>query len=117
MAKTVQSRKAKGRRFQQKICEMIRSAFPALAEDDVTSRSMGAGGTDVLLSPHAQKFFPFAVEAKNQEKLNIWSALEQAEANKGNLTPVLFFKRNRTKPYVAMKADDFIKLVQKANSA
>lgn len=116
MAKTVQSRKAKGRKFQQQICEMIRSAFPVLDGDDVTSRSMGAAGTDVLLSPHAQHFFPFAVEAKNQEKLNIWSALQQAEANRGKLTPILFFKRNRTKPYVALSAKDFMELIKKINT-
>lgn len=108
-----QSAKAKGRRFQQQICEMIRSAFPVLDGDDVTSRSMGAQGTDVLLSPHAQHFFPFAVEAKNQEKLNIWSSLEQAEANRGKLTPLLFFKRNRTKAYVALSAEDFMEIMKK----
>ena len=40
---------------------------------------MGDSGEDILLSPAARKLFPFSVECKNQEKLNIWSSLEQAE--------------------------------------
>ena len=29
----------------------------------------------------ARKLIPYAFECKNQEKLNIWSSLEQAEEN------------------------------------
>ena len=76
-----QSAKAKGRRLQKEIKELILEKFSSLEEDDVRSTSMGASGEDILLSPAARKLFPFSVECKAHEKLNIWSAIEQAEEN------------------------------------
>jgi len=64
-----------------------------------------------LLSPAARKLFPFAVECKNQEKLNIWSSLEQAEQNAGEHIPLLVFKRNRSKTYISMDINDLIKIL------
>ena len=48
-----QSAKAKGRKLQQGICNLIVSSFPELNADDVLSRSSGAGGVDIMLSPLA----------------------------------------------------------------
>ena len=73
---------------------------------------MGASGEDILLSPAARKLFPFSVECKVQEKLNIWSSLEQAENNSGSHTPLLIFKRNRTKTYAVLELKDFIRLIK-----
>jgi hypothetical protein len=39
--------------------------FPELEADDVTSRSMGCPGEDILLSPKARKLLPVCIEAKN----------------------------------------------------
>jgi hypothetical protein len=78
MAKSVQSRKAKGRRLQQHVRDRVLETFEQLEDGDVRSTSMGASGVDVLLSPLAQKLFPFAVECKNQERLNLWESLDQA---------------------------------------
>jgi hypothetical protein len=63
--------KSKGRVLQQKIRDIIIESFKDLEEDDVRSTSMGASGIDVLLSPKAQLYFPYSVEAKNQEKISI----------------------------------------------
>jgi len=62
------SAKAKGRRLQQKVRDLILETFSELEEDDVRSTSMGAGGEDVQLSPLARRKFPFSVECKNVEK-------------------------------------------------
>ena len=72
---------------------------------------MGDSGEDVLLSPAARKLFPFSVECKNQEKLNIWSALEQTENNSNNHVPLLIFKRNRTKTYAVLEFDKLLELL------
>ena len=72
---------------------------------------MGASGEDILLSPAARKLFPFSVECKAQEKLNIWSALEQAEENSSGHTPLLIFKRNRTKTYAVLEFDKLLELL------
>ena len=99
------SAKAKGRRLQQELRDAILAAFPHLTPDDVRSTSMGASGEDTLLSPAARAAFPFASECKNQEALNIWKALEQAEANADPAAgkyPLLVFRRNRTRPWAAV---------------
>ena len=72
---------------------------------------MGDSGEDILLSPAARKLFPFSVECKNQEKLNIWSSLEQTETNAGKHTPFLIFKRNRSKTYAVLQLDDLMEML------
>ena len=107
-----QSAKSKGRRLQKQVRELILETFKEeLQEDDVRSTSMGASGEDVLLSPKARELFPFSVECKNQEKLNIWSSLEQAEDNAGKHMPLLIFKRNRSTTYATLELDDLMRLL------
>jgi len=55
--------------------------------------------------------FPFSVECKNQEKLNIWSSLEQAEINSGKHAPLVIFKRNRSKTYAVLEFDKLLELL------
>jgi len=108
------SAKSKGKRAQNMIREMILGHFPDLHPDDVVSTLMGDSGTDIKLSHAARQKFPYSVEAKNQEKLNVWASLEQAENNtKEGTYPVLFFKRNRSKMYVAMDAEHFFELIKR----
>ncbi len=109
------SAKAKGRRLQDDIRDKLLEAFPLLERDDIQCAIMGTSGTDIKLSPAAKKTIPYSIEAKNQEKLNIWSALEQAEKNAGNLEPVLIFKRNRSKTYAVINLDEFIELIKIKN--
>ena len=105
------SAKNKGKRLQNKIRDLILEKFDILESDDVRSITMGDSGEDILLSPAARKVFPFSVECKNQEKLNIWSALEQAEENSGNHTPLVIFKRNRTNTYAVLEFDKLLELL------
>lgn len=109
------SRKAKGRRLQKQIAECISEITntPVEKDGDIEPRPMGQGGRDVILRGDAKKKFIFhGIECKNQEALNIWKALAQAEEHGGK--PIVFFKRNRSETYVAMKADDFFELYEKA---
>ena len=48
----------------------------------------------------------------NQEKINIWESLNQAEENSGDYPPVLIFKRNRSKTYAVLELEDFIDLIK-----
>ena len=105
------SAKNKGKRLQNKIRDLILEKFDSLEPDDVRSITMGDSGEDILLSPAARRMFPFSVECKNQEKLNIWSALEQAEENSGDHTPLVIFKRNRSKTYAVLEFDKLLKLL------
>ena len=105
------SAKNKGKRLQNNVRDLILEKFTQLEPDDVRSTTMGDSGEDILLSPAARKLFPFSVECKNQEKLNIWSSLEQAENNSGKHTPLLIFKRNRTKTYAVLELNELLKLL------
>ena len=104
------SAKNKGKRLQNKVRDLILEKFNQLEPDDVRSVTMGESGEDILLSPAARKLFPFSVECKNQEKLNIWEAYSQAESNCGKYEPVVFLKRNNQKPLVLVDAEYFVRL-------
>ena len=106
----VASNKEKGRRLQRAVAADVAKAF-ALDAADVRSASMGAGGEDVLLSPAARQVFPFSIECKNAERLNIWAALAQASSNApGSATPVVVFTRAGTPAYAALPWHAFLNL-------
>lgn len=104
-----QSAKNKGRKLQQWVRDKIVEAF-SLHPEDVRSTSMGAGGEDVLLSPRARERFPYSIECKNTERLNLWQAWEQASSNSGDHQPLVIIKRNRSKPLAVVDAEYFIGL-------
>lgn len=112
------SAKAKGRRAVQELRESLLAAFPILQDDDIRVTPSGVTGEDLWLSPVARALLPFVFEVKNQESIQIWSALEQAEqhARGTSHTPVLAFKRNRSRMYVALSMDDFVDLIGKGVS-
>jgi|TARA_R100000030_G_scaffold48575_1_gene36624 hypothetical protein len=106
------SAKNKGKRLQNSVRDILLETFTELEPDDIKSTTMGESGEDIQLSPAARKLIPYAFECKNVEKLNIWSALEQAEANSEKGKPVLVFKRNRSKTYAVLQIEDFIELIK-----
>ena len=107
------SAKAKGRRFQQWVRDKLLLAFPQFTDADISSTSMGASGMDVLLSSAARQLIPWAIEAKNQEKINIWSAWKQTESNIApGLEPVLFFTRNKSPELAVVRAEYLIGLIK-----
>lgn len=109
------SAKNKGRVLQKWMRDLILETFTDLEMDDVRSTSSGCGGEDLQLSPAARRSFPYSVEAKNCERLNVWAAYEQAAANSGKHEPLLVMKKNRKKPLVVLDAEAFMELVKKAN--
>ena len=107
------SAKNKGKRLQNSVRDILFETFKEdLEPDDVKSAVMGDSGEDIQLSPAARKLIPYSIECKNQEKLNIWSALEQAEENSKESTPVLIFKRNRSKTYAVIEFKEFVELIK-----
>jgi hypothetical protein len=107
------SAKNKGKRLQNTVRDILLETFKEdLEPDDVKSAVMGDSGEDIQLSPAARKIIPYSIECKNQEKLNIWSALEQAEDNSKESTPVLIFKRNRSKTYAVIEFKEFVDLIK-----
>ena len=104
------SAKAKGRNLQKWVVTKLVEHLN-LNPEDMESRPMGSSGEDVIMGVQSREFFPYSVECKNQEKVNIWSAYEQSEANCGKYEPIVVFKKNRKKPLVVIDAEAFIKLM------
>jgi hypothetical protein len=112
------SARHKGRRLQKTVRQAILQKFSALADDDVKVAYRSEPGTDIQLSALARTAFPYSVECKNVERLNIWSALSQAEENaREGTAALLVFSRNRTEPYVAMRLTEFMRLFTPASSS
>ena len=109
--RSTQSCKAKGRRLQKAVAKDILQAFPALHADDVRSCAMSSGGEDIQLSSAARAVFPYSVEVKNRERLNVFAALAQAEANSGAHAPLLLFSKNRCQTYAAMPWPTLLQLL------
>ena len=109
------SAKNKGKRLQNSVRDILLETFKdQLEPDDIKSTTMGESGEDIQLSPAARKLIPYTYtfECKNHEKLNIWSALEQAEEYSHKGTPVVVFKRNRSKTYAVIELKEFVELIK-----
>lgn len=104
-----QSAKAKGRKFQQWVRDRLIEVL-SIHPEDIESRSMGAGGEDLIMARAARAAFPYSIECKNVEKLNVYEAYNQAEANCGDYEPILFMKKNGKKALVVVDAEHFINL-------
>lgn len=112
---SARARKAKGRRFQNQVREMILDYFPILEGSDVKTAVMGEGGRDIIFSASAERLIPFDIECKNQEALSVWSAFEQAQKNtSAGRVPLLVFTRNRAPTYAMLLLTDLLALLNKA---
>lgn len=76
------SAKGKGRALQQFVAKVLVRIGKKLEPDDAVSRPMGSGGVDIMMSPLAQKEFPFSLECKNTKSFPSVKALEQSQYNK-----------------------------------
>ena len=103
------SAKATGRKLQQWFRDLLIEEVNVHPED-IESRSMGAGGEDLIMARAARKKFPYSIECKNQEAINVWKAYEQAKENSGDYEPIVVLKRNNTNPLVLVDADYFVRL-------
>lgn len=106
------SAKKKGREFQNHVRRILLETYPQLEDDDIKTAIMGESGEDLKLSPAARKLIGLSIECKKRERLTIWEALKQAEANgKNGAKPAVIFARNRSKPYIALALEDYLELV------
>ena len=109
-----QSAKAKGRRLQQFVVQRLLSSFRDLGEDDIRSTAMGQSGDDVQLSGRARELIPYSFECKNQERLNIWSAIDHNEKRvRSGDTSVVVFKKNHSSVYAVVPFDHFLDLARR----
>ena len=106
------SSKAKGRKLVAELREAVLAAFPDLEPEDIILVPTSMGGEDLKLSPKARRCFPFSVECKNRETLNVWAAIRQAEANSGGHPPAVVFRRNGHPTWVAVSLGTMLDLLR-----
>ena len=107
-----QSSKAKGRSACERVQRALLAAAPFLTEADIFIKTSSQTGVDLHLSPRARDWFKYAIEIKNEERLNVWKALVQAQSNASpDSPPILFFKRAQSELYIALRALDFLALL------
>ena len=109
-----QSAKAKGRRLQQDVRNRLIEELDVHPED-IESRSMGASGEDLIMARAARKKFPYSIECKNQEKLNVWNAYTQCDQNAKHYEPLVIIKKNNFKSLVVVDLDYFINMHKSDN--
>ena len=71
---------------------------------------MGSQGEDIIMGKQSRDKFPYSIECKNQERVNVWNAYDQASENCKGYEPLVVIKKNRTKPLVVIDAEHFVKL-------
>lgn len=106
-AKTIKisSRKGKGRGLQYQICEDLSELVGcAWSQDDdsapISSRPMGQHGNDIILRGEALKKFPFSVECKCTESLNLTDTYEQVKANAVDGTDWIIVHKRKAIPEI-----------------
>jgi hypothetical protein len=114
-AKTVASKKAKGRRLQQWVRDQILDLSKDFHPEDVKSTPMGVTGEDVQLSRYVRDFFPYMVECKSVAATRhpIHTYMDQAKAH-GPHEPLLVIKQDRKRPVVVLDAEHFFKLIKRS---
>lgn len=100
----------KGKRFELKIAKDLAKKFNSNIRRTPNSGGLSIKG-DIMATNGILSEYNW--ECKNQEKLNIWKALDQSKNDTtGTLkTPLVVFTKNHELDYVALQYDDFINLL------
>ena len=101
----------KGKRFELSIANKLKELFKVKVRRTPLSGGMDFKG-DIICIDDNSIISEYSFECKNQEKLNIWKALEQSrnDAPRGK-TPLVVFTKNFQLDYVAIEFNDFINLL------
>ena len=122
MSKTIKvsSARGKGMSFQKWICTELSKLLdlPYNQSDDespIASRPSGGHATDIILRGKARKLFPFSIEAKAVENLNLFAAVEQARTNTepGMNWMVIHKKKALSEPIVVVGWSTFTGIYKK----
>ena len=101
----------KGKRFERDVAKQLNKKFNTNVRRTPMSGGMSIKGDIIDINPDSI-LFDYHWECKNQEKLNIWKALEQSrnDAPRGK-TPLVIFTKNFELDYCAIEFNDFINLL------
>ena len=101
--------KAKGRKLQNLVRDLILKTFPALTSRDVQSTIMGEAGVDVKLSTAAFWRLPYSIECKNLARIVVYKYYNQGSKDRQG-EPLLVIKQNNSEPLAVISLDHFMEL-------
>ena len=100
-ARTGKGRQSKGRSYERKIIQYLWQFFGESPPWKKHARPDGGYKPPPQLDG-------WALEMKRQNRLNIWSALEQAHEDAGNDYYAVIFSRPGTPDYIVLRLDKFL---------
>ena len=104
------SAKRKGRALEALVVQKLKEKFPEVA-DGISQVAASCSGNDIVLSPAAQRVFPFSVECKRRAAIAlIYDALAQA-ASQNDRTPIAVVQADRKRPLVVIDLHDFLAMM------
>ena len=100
----------KGKRFELQVAKYLSKEFETSIRRTPNSGGLSIKG-DIMATQGILSEFNW--ECKNQEKLNIWKALEQSRNDciGSHKEPLVVFTKNFEKDYVALELKDFVQLL------
>ena len=102
----------KGKRFEREVAKLLNKKFNTNVRRTPMSGGMSIKGDIIDINPDSV-LYDYHFECKNQEKLNIWKALEQARSDRPmGKTPLVVFTKNFQSNYVAIELDDFMNILK-----
>ena len=119
MSIKIRSAKNKGMRLQKWVCSKISKLIGIgyNQQDDlclIHSRESGLSGVDIILRGNALKTFPYSIECKSSEQLNLLKTIQQAKSNRieGTDWLIVYKRKAFKKPIVIMDWYTFEKLIE-----
>jgi hypothetical protein len=109
------SAKNKGRKGQKEIKQLLHKYFTGLDDGDIDWRSMGAGGTDLILSPRAEEEIgPLKFEIKFQSNPPWEPGLDQAKdhVEEEHHIPIYVRRRNYEDWIAVIPFEELLRLKQ-----
>jgi Holliday junction resolvase len=100
----------KGKRFELQVAKYLSKEFETSIRRTPNSGGLSIKG-DIMATQGILSEFNW--ECKNQEKINIWKALEQSRNDciGSHKEPLVVFTKNFEKDYVALELKDFVQLL------
>jgi len=96
--------RSKGQRYEREIARYLsENGYP-----DSRRGQQFSGGSD---SPDVVSDFPFHIEAKHVQALNLYSAMSQSIRDAGDKPPCVIHRKNNSESMFTCKLDDLIKLL------
>ncbi len=110
---SIAGRKAKGRRCQQFVRDVVQADL-SLLPGDIESTPMGVSGPDLRRSPIARVRFPFVVNCKYDENKSVWHCWESGNKIKPDVAtdmPLLVMMKNFHDPLAIMDFRQWMSIV------